>query len=356
MEKNRMRVVLVASEDWIPGMKSFTLGDCPDPVILYRLLAEKYAIDVEVVDPVLPSNLPGLRRHTVYRGVDPLRALKLLFSRREVDLVVAVFESSVAVLSLLRRLMWFKPKLVMWDIVPDEVWRPRKWLQNIAVPRVDHLLVLSENQIPYLQRRWGVGDKVTTVWQHVDTDFYQPQELNLDGPILAIGDDHGRDWPTLLEAFAPLDVDLIVKTKAKLQVPNGARMRLKQISERLSFKELRDLYAKASLVVIPLSETLNVSGVGSILESMAMSRPLVISDNPAIRDYLEPGRTADVVPVGDAVKLRQAVVALRADPERMRTMGRQARARAVDLYGFDAYAQRFATALRALCASPRSKA
>ena len=353
MQKERMKVVLVASEDWIPGMKNFVPGECPDPVVLFRLLAEKYGIDVEVVDPVLPANLPGLRRHTVYRGVDPLRALKILFTRRKVDLVIAVFESSVAVIGLLRRLMWFKPKLVMWDIVPDEVWRARRWLQNIAVPRVDHLLVLSENQIPYLHCRWGVGDKVTAVWQHVDTDFYQPQELNLDGPILAIGDDHGRDWPTLLAAFAPLDVDLIVKTKATLKVPNGARMRLKQISERLSFKELRDLYAKASLVVIPLSETLNVSGVGSILESMAMSRPLVISDNPAIRDYLEPGETADVVPVGDAVKLRQAVVALRADPERMRTMGLLARARAVDLYGSIAYAQRFAAALRAFS---RSKA
>jgi glycosyltransferase involved in cell wall biosynthesis len=348
MEKKRLSVVLVASEDWIPGMNKFIPGTCPDPVIVFRLLADKYGIDVEIIDPVLPKNLPILKRHTVYRGVDPIRALKILFFRRKVDLVVGVFESAVVVLSLLRRLMSFKPKLVMWDIAPDEVWRPRKWLQNIAVPRLDHLLVLSENQIPYLARRWGVGERATTVWQHVDTDFYQPEGFNQDGPILAIGDDHGRDWSTLLEALAPLDVDLIVKTKAKLQVPSGARMRLRQISERLSFQDLRKLYADASLVVIPLSETLNVSGVGSILESMAMGKPLVISDNPPIRDYLEPGRTADVVPVGDAVKLRQAVLTIIADPERMKTMGRLARIRAVDLYGSEAYAQRFAGALLSL--------
>lgn len=348
MEKKRLSVVLVASEDWIPGMNTFIPGTCPDPVILFRLLADNYAIDVEIVDPILPKNLPVLRRHTVYRGVDPIRALKILFFRRNVDMIVGVFESSLLVVSLLRRLMFFKPKLVMWDITPDEVWRPRKWLQNIAVPRLDHLLVLSQNQIPYLTRRWGVGERSIAIWQHVDTDFYQPEDFNSDGPILAIGDDHGRDWPTLIEALAPLDVDLIVKTKAKVNVPNGARLRLRQISERLSSQDLRKLYADASLVVIPLSETLNVSGVGSILESMAMGKPLVVSDNPPIRDYLEPGRTADVVPVGDAVKLREAVLKITANPERMRTMGRLARMRAVDFYGSEAYAERFAGALRSL--------
>lgn len=329
-------------------MKQFIAGTSPDPVILFRLLAERYGIDVQIIDPVLPKNLPILRRHTLYRGVDPFRAIKILLFRRNVDLVVGVFESSVIVLSLLRRFMLFKPKLVMWDITPDEVWRPRKWLQNIAVPRLDHLLVLSENQIPYLTRRWGVGERSIAIWQQVDTDFYQPEGFNQSGPILAIGDDHGRDWPTLIEALAPLDVDLIVKTKAKLQVPIDARMRLTQISKRLSFQDLRKLYANASLVVIPLSETLNVSGVGSILESMAMGKPLVISDNPPIRDYLEPGRTAEVVPVGDAVKLRQAVLTVMADPERMRKMGSLARARAVDLYGSEPYAKRFADTLRSL--------
>ena len=223
-----------------------------------------------------------------------------------------------------------------------------------CISRVDGLLVLSEEQIPYLERRWGIGERATPVWQLVDAEFYQPEKFNESGPILAIGDDHGRDWPTLIAALAPLDVDVVVKTKSKLEVPSNARMRLKQISSRLSFPELRELYAKASLVVIPLSETLNVSGVGSVLESMAMGKPLVISDNPPIRDYLEPGKTAEVVPVGDAVKLREAVVALKADSERMRTMSSLARARALELYSAEPYAARFAAALRSLCASSLS--
>ena len=126
-------------------------------------------------------------------------------------------------------------------------------------------------------------------------------------------------------------------------------MRVRQISNRVSFRELRELYAKASIVVIPLSETLNVSGVGSVLESMAMGKAMVISDNPPIRDYLEPGKTADVVPVGDAIALRTAVEALLSDNERMEKMGRLARERVVNLYGNEVFAHRFADALREIC-------
>ena len=189
------------------------------------------------------------------------------------------------------------------------------------------------------------------IWQSVDTSFYEPEPVQPMGPVLAIGDDHGRDWPTLIEALAPLDIDLVLKTRSKITIPEGARLRVRQISKRLSFRELRDLYAKASIVVIPLSETLNVSGVGSVLEAMAMGKALVISDNPPIRDYLEPGKTADVVPVGDAITLRKAVKALLSDHERMGEMGRLARERVVRLYGNEALAHRFAAALRDICRS-----
>jgi glycosyltransferase involved in cell wall biosynthesis len=94
---------------------------------------------------------------------------------------------------------------------------------------------------------------------------------------------------------------------------------------------------------------MNVSGVGSVLESMAMGKSMVSSDNPPIRDYLEPGKTADVVPVGDAIALRTAVEALLSDNERMEKMGRLARERVVNLYGNEVFAHRFADALREIC-------
>ena len=350
-DSKRLKVVLIPPEEWLPSIKNFVHGECPDPVVFFELLAEHHGIDVELMDPHVPKWMPLVHRHPIYRGLDPVRAIKVLFFRRNVDVVVSVFESSATVLSFLREWFPFRPKLIMWDIAPDEVWRPRRWLQNITVPRVDNILLLSSQQQSYLETRWHSGDKAKMIWQSVDTSFYEPEPVQPMGPVLAIGDDHGRDWPTLIEALAPLDIDLVLKTRSKITIPEGARLRVRQISKRLSFRELRDLYAKASIVVIPLSETLNVSGVGSVLEAMAMGKALVISDNPPIRDYLEPGKTADVVPVGDAITLRKAVKALLADHERMGEMGRLARERVVRLYGNEALAHRFAAALRDICRS-----
>ncbi|ART53143.1 hypothetical protein CBP34_17805 [Acidovorax carolinensis] len=348
-DSKRLKVVLIPPEEWLPGMETFVHGECPDPVVFFDLLANNHGIDVELIDPGVPKWIPLVHRHPIYRGLDPVRAIKVLFGRRKVDVVISVFESSATVLSFLRSLIPFKPKLIMWDIAPDEVWRPRRLLQNLTVPRVDNILLLSSQQQSYLEARWHAGDKAKMIWQSVDTDFYQPEPAQPQGPVLAIGDDHGRDWPTLIEALAPLDIELVLKTRSKVELPEGARLRVRQISKRVSFRELRDLYAKASIVVIPLSETLNVSGVGSVLESMAMGKALVISDNPPIRDYLEPGKTADVVPVGDALALRTAVKALLADNNRMEQMGRLARERVVQLYGNEAFAHRFAAALRDIC-------
>lgn len=347
-ESKRLKVVLIPPEEWLPGIQEFVPGECPDPIVFFELLAEHHGIDIELMDPDVPKWIPLVHRHPLYRGLDPIRAFKVLFWRRNVDIVISVFESSATVLSFLRAWISFRPKLIMWDIAPDEVWRPRRWLQNLTVPRVDNILLLSSQQQDYLEARWHAGNKAKMIWQSVDTDFYQPEPPQPQGPVLAIGDDHGRDWPTLIEALAPLDIELVLKTRSKINLPEGARLKVRQISHRVSFRELRDLYAKASIVVIPLSVTLNVSGVGSVLESMAMGKALVISDNPPIRDYLEPGKTADVVPVGDAVRLREAVTALLADNERMVMMGHMARERVAHLYSNEELAHRFANVLRAL--------
>ena len=58
----------------------------------------------------------------------------------------------------------YAPLIAMWDIVPEENWKPRKFLQNIVLPRVDHLFLLSSNQQNYIEKRWGCGAKTSVVY------------------------------------------------------------------------------------------------------------------------------------------------------------------------------------------------
>jgi glycosyltransferase involved in cell wall biosynthesis len=213
----------------------------------------------------------------------------------------------------------------MWDIAPSETWKVRQRMQDVVVPRVDRIFLLGSAQRDYVERKWGAGARCRVVWERVDAEFYRPQAPQPNGPILAIGDDHGRDFDTLIAAVAELDVDLVIKTRRPLAIPGGCRARIRQIKERLSFEALRDLYAAASLVVVPLKVTLNVSGVGSSLEAMAMGKALIASDNPPLRDYLEDGRDCLVVPPSDPRRLRQAIEKLLADPDTARRLGKSGR-------------------------------
>lgn len=349
MPARRLKVLLIPPERWQPARDKYVPGLSPAEGQIDRLLAEHHGIDMELLDPYTGPLNPLSSAHPVYQGLDIARTAKILTSRRSVDLVLSVFESSPTLLLLARKLAHFQPKIAIWDIAPDEEWRTRKIIQNIVIPRVDHLFLLSSNQQEYVERRWGAASKTSVVWQHVDTDFFRPTGVHSDsGPVLAIGDDHGRDWETFIKAVADLDIDVIAKTRKNLDLPPCMRCRFQQIRERLSFMELRDLYARCRLVVIPLKSTLNVSGVGSLLEAMAMGKAIVISDNPPIRDYLVPNESCSVVPIDDADAMRLGIEHLLGSTQQLQAHGDAARARAVSLYSKPVFAQRLAEHIRML--------
>ena len=56
-----------------------------------------------------------------------------------------------------------------------------------------------------------------------------------------------------------------------------------------------------------------------------MGKPVIVSDNPALRDYLPPPDAGIVVPVGDERALRAALCRLIDDPEEAGRMGARAR-------------------------------
>jgi glycosyltransferase involved in cell wall biosynthesis len=342
----KLNVLLIPPQKWQPARDTHVVGTAPSEGLIDRLLIEHHDINVTLLDPnSIPLN-PLERFHPIYRGIDPVRALTVLTKYRNFDLVLAVFESSALLPLLLRRLFGFRPKIVIWDIAPDEHWRIRQFVQNLVVPRVDRLFLLSSSQVGYIEKRWKVKDVSNVIWQHVDTDFFKPEKVNSTGAVLAIGDDHGRDWPTLLTAVSDMDIDLVIKTKKELDFSDIKRCRIHQIRDRISYSELKKLYAECNFVVMPLMSTLNVSGVSSVLEAMSMGKALVISDNPPIRDYIEPGETCKVVPVGDAIQLRRAMEDLLSNPLLVEQMGNKARSRAIRLYSEPVFAERLAMNIR----------
>jgi glycosyltransferase involved in cell wall biosynthesis len=132
------------------------------------------------------------------------------------------------------------------------------------------------------------------------------------------------------------------------------------IRERVRFTgmvaptEVADLLRGADVLVLPNPPSAISTQFTSplkLFEYMAVGRPIVASDLPAIREVLEDNVTALLVPGGDAAAIAAAVRRLIDDPALGARLARGA-ALAVRDYSWDRRAERIETLLRQV-ASPQ---
>jgi len=121
----------------------------------------------------------------------------------------------------------------------------------------------------------------------------------------------------------------------------GVRDRL-EISGLVGPAEVPARLAAATMLVLPNTASAISERYTSplkLFEYLALRRPIVASDLPAIREVLTPGRTALLVPPGDEVALGAAMLRLAGDPALSASLGAAARALLPD-YTWEARADR----------------
>jgi glycosyltransferase involved in cell wall biosynthesis len=94
--------------------------------------------------------------------------------------------------------------------------------------------------------------------------------------------------------------------------------------------DVRPALAAASVYVLP-----SLFGEGTprtILEAMAMGRPIVTTDSPGCRETVRHGRNGFLVPVGDATALAGALERFILSPALIEEMGRESRRIAIEKY------------------------
>ncbi len=83
-------------------------------------------------------------------------------------------------------------------------------------------------------------------------------------------------------------------------------------------KDVRPYYEMCSVYVLP---SYREGTPRTVLEAMAMGRPVITTDTNGCRDTVKDGENGYLVPVGDAVALADAMEKLLGNPELMRKMG-----------------------------------
>lgn len=312
MTRAPLRALFLPPLAWSPEFREFVPGGAPDPNEVYEVLREN-GIESEIIDPNKWPWNPFSGKNTLYDGLDITRAVRVLVARRKIDIVVCVFESPAVPLVLLRGLANFRKPIVLWDVGLTESWKIRKRILDLTLPRLEGIMVLSSNQKSYIEKRWRTKRPVDVIFHHIDANFFHPAPDEPNGYLLSVGKDHGRDFETMLAAARDLPIPIAIKTTKQIADRLGRDPRIAWHLTYQSYAGLRDLYAAARFVVIPLRETLNASGVSTILEAYAMGKAVIVSDTEAMRDYFVPDETCLAVPSGDSNALREAIMRLSSD-------------------------------------------
>jgi glycosyltransferase involved in cell wall biosynthesis len=138
-----------------------------------------------------------------------------------------------------------------------------------------------------------------------------------------------KNVDTLVEAVGDLNLVVAGDGPLRERVPNALGA--------IPHAEVERLLERASVVVAPCER----EGFGlAAAEAMAFGRPVVAAAGGALLELVSEGETGLLVPPRDVTALRAGVERLLRDPELRERLGRSARARARERFGWDAVIER----------------
>jgi glycosyltransferase involved in cell wall biosynthesis len=304
-----------------------------------RVTLVEDAISAELLDErYLDQKAPYLRR-LLYRfiPVSIAQLIEALFILNRYDLVLSHTEKVSFPLALILKLVRSsKPHIVVLSRITSMDSKRTKqkiWFFKKSMDSVTRFLIWSSVQRNIAIEQFGVPpDKIILLKRGIDQLFWKPREVETD-MICSVGME-ARDYPTLVDALRHLEIPChiaagasrgdIFKTIETLHdiknIPDWVTVGPKKPMD------LRELYARSRFTVIPLLPTDSDNGLTTILESMAMGKPVICTRAEGQVDIIRDGVTGIYVPQGDSAAMRDAIKLLWQNPALCEKMGNAARA------------------------------
>ncbi len=211
---------------------------------------------------------------------------------------------------------------------------------RILTPRMDRLIAVSRSIVEKLEQEGRDTAPIELIHNGVDLERYDHQGpcctlreeygLPAEGPIVGVVArlEPEKGHPTLLEAW-PAVLAAVPDATLLVVGEGGRRDALEEltaalgIAHRVVFTGRRDdvpaVTAALDIAVLPsYREALGLT----VLEAMALSRPVVASDVGGIPEMIEDGRTGLLVPPRDPAALAAAIIRLLRDHPLADTLAR----------------------------------
>jgi glycosyltransferase involved in cell wall biosynthesis len=319
-------------------------GEAPDSTLLGQNHMAALGIDARVHDPALTRRGGGRLRWN-------LRELTLPWELGDAEVALTPLAGLFPLAARARR----RPRVVVVNYGLCTIWerssRARRAALSASLRSAAAVVCLGEWQSERLEEQTGAH--ATTALLGIDERYFSPAPAAAPAEepyVLAVGKDLARDYGTFAEALRRLGVR--AEIAAYPRNLEGVRLPPRTRTRVVSAAELRELYAGAACVVVPQRRQdypygSEGGGLTSVLETLAMARPLVATDRPILRDYVTDGETALLVPPEEPEALAEAIRRVLEDAELARRLGEAGRARVEAELTTRHFAERIAPILRA---------
>jgi glycosyltransferase involved in cell wall biosynthesis len=324
-------------------------GSAPDTGLMGQNHLDQFGIRARVVEPALPHRQ---REHGVlHRLTWNLREVTLPWEARDATVAITPLANLFPLTARLRG----RPRVVLLNYGLMTVWRrasrTRRAALRASLRTAASVVCLSSAQRNRLVEDTGLdASRVRVAPFGVDERFFTPTAPPDDGHVLAVGKDLARDYATLAAAARGLAARVVIvglpRNFSGLTPPANVELR-----SGVSWLELRDLYAGAACVVLPLRRPeypygTEASGLTALLEAMASRRPIVVTQREAFADYVTPEESCLTAEPEDPQSLRTAIERVLAERALAEDIGERCRALVEHRFTTRHFAERLATVLR----------
>jgi glycosyltransferase involved in cell wall biosynthesis len=271
----------------------------------------------------------------------------------------------------------------LWPAVPVELGvlkggaaiRSAEWLERRLYDGAERIVVLSEGARDTLIERGIPAEKLVLIPNAADLDVFRPEVVDetfrskhgLEGRFVALyagamgkanGLDQLVDAADALRRWGDNRITIVALGDG------GERPRLEERARELGLdnvlllpavpkEELAGIVGAAdvTLTIFAPYPVLETNSPNKFFDSLAAGKPVVVNLDGWLRRLVEEHDAGVWVPAGNAEGLAGALSSLAANPEKVETMGRNARALAEREFGRDEMAERLAGTLEEVVAT-----
>jgi glycosyltransferase involved in cell wall biosynthesis len=215
---------------------------------------------------------------------------------------------------------------------------------------LDRVLVYSTSEERLAVDELGLTtSKVQRIYYHADQKFFRPDGRPTETDLICAAGQLLRDYDCLVEAVRDLPVRVQIAAGSPWidhELEPGRALPSNVSWGKLNRFELRALYARSALAVVPIKQNHYQTGIATILEMMAMGKCVIATKTFGQTDTIVDGVTGVYVPPGDPHALGSAITQLLRDPLKVAEIGAAARRFIEEKAGLDLFVTKVAEAVQ----------